>query len=47
EMLKVEEAYALIRSGKVPAYEAIFASEDAKEGPLAFAEGREPKWSGQ
>ncbi|MCP5082984.1 MAG: crotonobetainyl-CoA hydratase [Alphaproteobacteria bacterium] len=46
EMLKVEEAYALIRSGKVPAYEAIFSSDDAKEGPLAFAEGREPKWSG-
>lgn len=47
EMMKVEEAYAHIRSGKVPAYDAIFSSEDAKEGPLAFSEGRAPKWSGR
>ncbi len=25
---------------------AVFASKDAKEGPSAFAEKREPNWSG-
>ena len=47
ETLKVEEAYAHIRSGSVPAYNAIWSSEDAKEGPRAFAEGRPPSWSGR
>lgn len=47
EMMNVEEAYAHIRSGQVPAYDAIFASDDAKEGPRAFSEGRPPKWSGR
>ena len=42
-----EEAYAHIRSGAVPAYDAIWRSEDAKEGPSAFAEGRPPVWSGR
>lgn len=47
EMMKTEEAYAHIRSGRVPAYDAIFTSQDAKEGPLAFSEGRKPKWAGR
>ena len=25
----------------------IFMTEDAKEGPLAFAEQRQPNWSGR
>ena len=37
-----EELWALQR----PLQERVFASEDAKEGPLAFTEKRPPEWSG-
>ena len=37
-----EELWALQR----PLQERVFASDDAKEGPLAFAEKRPAKWSG-
>jgi len=47
EALTVKDAYAFVRGGNVPAYDAIHASEDAKEGPLAFSEGREPVWKGR
>lgn len=30
-----------------PAVQALFASEDFKEGPRAFAEGRPPVWKGE
>ncbi|MAI27627.1 MAG: crotonase/enoyl-CoA hydratase family protein [Myxococcota bacterium] len=30
-----------------PQMSRVFNSEDAKEGPLAFAEKRDPKWSGR
>ena len=38
-----EEAWAF----QAPFAGKIFASEDAKEGPRAFAEKREPKWTGR
>ncbi len=47
EGMTVEEAFAAIRSGRVPAYDRAMASEDAEEGPRAFAEGRAPVWRGQ
>jgi len=47
EMLSNEECYALMRSGNLSAFEAMLASEDAKEGPRAFAEKREPVWRGR
>lgn len=32
---------------QAPVQAAVFASDDAKEGPKAFAEKRPPKWSGR
>ena len=40
------EAFKLLRSGDLSAYEAMLASEDAAEGPRAFTEGRPPRWKG-
>jgi crotonobetainyl-CoA hydratase len=47
ENLSNEECYALMRSGKLEAFEAMLASEDAREGPRAFAEKRDPVWKGK
>ena len=41
------DAFAALRDGSVPAYRAMLTSEDAIEGPRAFAEGREPEWKGR
>jgi enoyl-CoA hydratase/carnithine racemase len=32
---------------RYPAVERMLASEDAREGPRAFAEKRPPRWSGR
>ena len=47
EMMGLEEAYELMRSGKIEVYHKMLNSEDAKEGPIAFSEKRSPKWKGQ
>jgi len=47
EELPIESCYALMRSGKLSAYEKMLCSEDAKEGPLAFAQKRTPVWKGR
>ena len=39
----LEEAYGI----EAEMSKVVFASEDAKEGPLAFAEKREPQWKGR
>ena len=47
EALDIQACYALLRSGQLTAYQHLLASEDAQEGPRAFAEKREPIWKGQ
>jgi len=43
----IEATFEAMRSGRVPAYSAAIASEDAREGPRAFAENRPPVWTGR
>ena len=45
--LTIPESYALLRSGTLKAYETMLHSEDALEGPRAFAEKRNPVWKGK
>jgi crotonobetainyl-CoA hydratase len=47
ETLGIEACYALMRGGTLKAYRQMLDSEDAQEGPRAFAEKREPKWQGR
>ncbi len=46
ESLSLAESAALESSGGLAGYEKVNGSEDAKEGPLAFAEKRDPVWKG-
>ena len=45
--LEVAAGYRLMRDGSAPSYRAMLNSEDALEGPRAFAEGRAPVWRGR
>ena len=44
EVLTVQDGFRTMRSGALGAYQAMLASDDALEGPRAFAEKREPRW---
>jgi crotonobetainyl-CoA hydratase len=43
----VSDGFAALRSGTLPGYAAMLASEDAAEGPAAFTERRPPAWKGR
>ena len=47
EALTVEEGFALLRRGGVPAYDRLRRSDDYFEGARAFAEKRDPVWRGR
>lgn len=45
--LDIGAGFAAMRSGAIPSYQHAIHSEDALEGPAAFAEGRAPRWKGR
>ncbi|MEI6643165.1 MAG: enoyl-CoA hydratase-related protein [Novosphingobium sp.] len=47
EGIEVEQGYKVMRGGAIPSYRAMLDSDDALEGPRAFAEGRSPEWKGR
>lgn len=47
KQLSLDAAFGRLRSGDIEPYELMLRSEDAAEGPRAFAENRDPHWQGR
>ena len=47
EACDLAECYRRQEAGELPAYARMAVSEDAEEGPRAFAEKRDPVWRGR
>lgn len=47
EGIPFAQALSLITNRKLPTIDILYGSEDVKEGPLAFAEKRDPVWKGK
>ncbi len=47
EAQTAQDGYQTLRGGGLPAYQAMLKSDDAKEGPRAFAGKRPPVWHGR
>lgn len=47
ESTTVREGFGLLRGGGLGRYRAMLDSDDAQEGPRAFAEKRVPQWRGR
>jgi crotonobetainyl-CoA hydratase len=45
--LNIQDGFRRLRSGDLPNYELMLHSDDAIEGPRAFAEKRAPRWLGR
>jgi len=45
--LSLDEGYRRLRGGDLLSYQTMLGSEDAVEGPRAFAEKRAPRWQGR
>ncbi|MDE0046489.1 MAG: enoyl-CoA hydratase-related protein [bacterium] len=45
--MSVPDCFRTLRGGGLPIYSRMLASDDAKEGPRAFAEKRKPRFTGR